>query len=183
MNRLNGISMLPLLNLQLAALFTDASGNWGCEAQEWFQLKWSQMLAGAHISVKEATPIVLVTVIWGKYWRSKRVQIFSDNTAAVETINSHSSRLKESGHLLRSLAFLITYYQCELIAKYLPGKHNTLADALSCNNKSLFLSLHPQAQRTATPIPAELLHLLIIEQPDWTSHHWTGLWSATLTQV
>ena len=110
-----------------------------------------------------------------------RVQIFSDNKATVEAINSHSSRLKESGQLLRSLAFLIAYYQCELIAKYLPGKRNPLADALSHNNKSLFLSLHPQAQRAATPIPAELLHLLIIEQPDWTSHRWTELWSATLT--
>ena len=93
------------------------------------------------------------------------MQIFSDNTATVEAINSHSSRLKESGHLLQSLAFLIAYYQCELIAKYLSGKRNTLADALSCHNKSLFLSPYPQAQRTATPIPAELLHLLIIEQP------------------
>ena len=77
----------------------------------------------------------------------------------------------------------MAYYQFELIAKYLPGKRNALADALSRNNESLFLSLHLQAQRTATPIPAELLQLLIIEQPDWTSHRWTELWSATLTQV
>ena len=49
MNRWNGILMLPLPNLQSAALVVDASGNWGCGAywgQEWFQLKGSQMLAG-----------------------------------------------------------------------------------------------------------------------------------------
>ena len=186
MNRWNGISMLPLPKLQSAPLVADASGNWGCGAywdQEWFQLKWSQMLAGAHISVKELTPIVLATAIWGKHWRCGKVQTFSDNTATVEAINSHSSRIKESGHLLRCFAFLMAYYQFELVAKYLPGKHNTLADALSHNNENLFLSLHPQAQRTTTPIPAELLQLLIIEQPDWTSHRWTELWSATLTQV
>ena len=48
--------MFPLPNLQLAAFVTDTTGNWGCGAywgQEWFQLKCSQMLAGAHISAKE----------------------------------------------------------------------------------------------------------------------------------
>ena len=62
--------MLLLPNLLSAALVTDTSGNWGCGAywgQEWFQLKWSQMLAGAHISAKELTPTVLATAIWGEY--------------------------------------------------------------------------------------------------------------------
>ena len=185
MSRWNGTSMLPLPDLQPFGLVTDASGNWGCGAywdREWFQLQWSNMLADAHISVKELTPIVLATAIWGRAWSGHKVQIMSDNAATVAAINNQTSRAKESGHLLRCLAFLTAYHQCYLHATYLPGKHNTLADALSRNNLKLFRLLHPQAQQNPTPIPPELLRLVIIEQPDWTSPRWTELWTYTLMQ-
>ena len=39
----------------------------------------------------------------------------TDNATTVEAINSHSSRLKDSGHLFRCLAFLMAYYQCRIM--------------------------------------------------------------------
>ncbi len=42
----------------------------------------------------------------------------------------------------------------------------------------LFHSLNPQAQPVPTPIPPELIHLLIIDTPDWTSSRWTTLWTS-----
>ena len=186
MKRWNGISMLPLPLKPSSTVTSDASGSWGCGAfsgPEWFHLPWTGMLADSHISIKELTPVVIAVTIWGKTWRSHTVQVLSDNSATLAAINNQTSSISESAHLLRCLAFLTAHYQCELVAKHIPGRHNTLADALSRNNLMLFRYLHPQALPCPTPLPAELLDLLIIEQPDWTSQRWTDLWSATLMQV
>ena len=180
MSRWNGTSMLPHLDLQLLSLVTDASGTWGCGAYwdcEWFQLQWSDMFADAHISVKELTPVVLATAICGRTWSGHKVQIMSDDSAAIAAINNMTSRVKESTHLLQFLAFLTVHYQCHLYAIHLPGKHNTRFDALLHNNLKLFRLLHPQAQQKPTQLLSELLRLVIIEQPDWTSPHWTELWT------
>lgn len=182
--RWNGKSMLPL-PMAPSSLVTDASGSWGCGAyweQEWFQLQWSGMLANAHISVKELTPVVLSVALWGKAWKGRRILVLSDNSSTVASINKLTSRVRESGHLLRCLAFLTAHHQCELIARHMPGKHNTLADALSRDNAELFRHLHPQAQPNPTPIPEELLQLVIMMQPDWTSQCWTELWTSILMQ-
>ena len=160
---------------------SDASGSWGCGAfwgAEWFQLEWAGLLQEAHIAIKELVPVVIATAIWGNQWRGKTVQVLSDNTAVVTAINKNTTRLKESAHLLRCLAFMSASFQCQLRASHIPGSHNTSADALSRNNLTLFRSLNPQAQQKATQISAELLHLLIIDPPDWTSRCWTTLWSS-----
>jgi len=136
-----------------------------------------------HFSIKELTPIIIAMAIWGKDWYGDKVQVLSDNSSAVATVNNKTSMVQESAYLLHDLAFLSAQHQCELVATNIPGRHNTLADALSRNNLMLFRSLHPQALLFPTTIPLELLDLLILECKDWKSHHWTELWSATLNQV
>jgi len=118
----------------------------------------------------------------GTNLEGRRIQVLSDNSASVVAINNHSSKVKEFSHLLHCLAFITAYHQYELVAKHISGKHNILVHAISCNNLSLFDSLHPQAQRQPTPLPAELLQLVILEWPDRTLHRWTELWTATLMQ-
>ena len=182
----NGITIVPPLQLDEFKLISDASGRWGCGAyweSEWFQLPWNNAFLDTHISAKELTPIVLATAIWGKAWKGHTVLVLSDNTAAVSAINSHTSSLHESAHLLRCLAFLTAHHQCDLHARYLPGRHNALADALSRDKVGVFHLLHPQARSNPTLVPEQLIKLLISERPDWTSHRWTELWTATLSQV
>ena len=99
----------------------------------WFQLEWAEMLTNAHISVKELVPMILAIATWGRLWRNHSIQVLSDNTKAVAAINSNSSKVRESAHLLRSLAFLLARFQCQLSAKYLPGANNLISDALSRN--------------------------------------------------
>ena len=178
--------MIPPPSMQPLTLISDASGTWGCGAYwgcDWFQLPWNSALQDTHISAKELAPIVLATAIWGKAWQGHTIQIFSDNTAAVAAINNHTSTLQESAHLLCCLAFLTAHYQCELEARHIPGQHNVLADALSRNNVALFRMLHPQAHPSLTALPEQLIRLLIIERPDWTSQRWTELWTASLSLV
>ena len=78
-------------------------------------------------------------------------------------------------HLLRCLSFFMAKFQFTMHVSHVAGTKNVLADALLRNNLDQFLLLHPQASRLLTPIPQELVDLLIVTRPDWTSTHWTML--------
>ena len=111
------------------------------------------------------------------------VKFRCDNSAVVAIVNKDTSRDKEVMHLVRCLAFISARYQFQAYAVHVPGVENTLADALSRNNLPLFRSTYPQANQEPSPIPSELLDLLLISKPDWISEQWTSLWSSTFTMV
>ena len=95
----------------------DTSGSWGCGAcwqSEWLQLQWSGMLQEAHISMKRLTSVVLAAGVWGRHWSASGVRVLLDNTATVAAINNQTSRIEQSAHLLRCLAFLSAQFQCTL---------------------------------------------------------------------
>ena len=184
----NGISMMSSVSRAKpdVTMLSDASGNWGCGALsglDWFQLQWAGPIKDYHITVKELVPIVLAAALWGPKWKGKTVRARCDNAAVVSIINSGSSRVQEAMHLMRCLAFLAAKDEFYIFATHIRGVDNTLADALSRNNGSLFRTLHPQAKQSPTPIPVSLLDLLIVTKPDWLSQHWTQLWSSTFAMV
>ena len=78
-------------------------------------------------------------------------------------------------HILRCLFFIEGHFGFTHVAKHIPGEHNELADAISRNHATLFLSKVPGACTTPTSVAQELLELLIHQQPDWTSQNWTAL--------
>ena len=80
--------------------------------------------------------------------------------------------------MLRCLTFLLAKWQCRLVAEHLPGTQNAIADALSRNNLLLFRSLLPQAASQPIRISPALIQLLLVSRPDWTSPHWTDLWTS-----
>jgi hypothetical protein len=92
-------------------------------------------------------------------------------------VNSRSNREAEAMHCL---AFLEVWYSFYIIATHIPGSLNVLAGALSRDNQGLFHTLYPQAHRVPTLIPRSLLDVLVTTRPDWTSQHWTLLWSNVL---
>ena len=49
------------------------------------------------------------------------------------------------------------------------------ADALSRSLVSSFFQMVPGAVRQSVQVPREALRLLVEDQPDWTSQHWTEL--------
>ena len=163
---------------------SDASGNWGCGAWcegQWFQLAWVDPVKESHITVKELIPIVVAAAIWGDKWAGGTVRVRCDNMAVVAIINKETSQDKEVMHLVRCLAFIRARFQFRIYAVHVPGVENTMADALSRNNRVLFMSLHPQAQQSPAPIPSELIDMLLLTRPDWTSPQWTNLWSSIFT--
>ena len=184
----NGISMMSTVSMNRPniVLTSDASGSWGCgafSASNWFQLQWGGQITSCHITTKELVPIVIAAAVWGPNWKGLTVRAMCDNSAVVAAINSGTSRAQEAMHLLRCLAFICAKFNFSMHANHIPGVDNTLADALSRNNDQLFKSLYPQGNPAPTPIPVELLDLLIVSMPDWTSVHWTQLWSSIFEMV
>ena len=180
----NGKSMLTEVkrNNPDAVITTDASGNWGCGGyceRNWFQVQWPQNTADLHITVKELIPIVLALGLWGSKWVGKTIQLRCDNAAAVAIVNSGDSRDAEAMHLRRCMAFIAAKFDINFFASHIRGADNKLADELSRNKVTDFMSDYPQAHPWPTPIPPELLDLVLVQKPDWKSPDWTRLWSFT----
>ena len=176
----NGISILRDTNIFSPhnEIWSDASGSWGAGAfwgSEWFQLRWAPPLLELQIAIKELIPILLACAVWGSHWHGTTVRANCDNEAVVTVINSGYSKEPFLSHLLRCIFFFSAKYDFLLTAAHIPGRLNTLADAISRDNAASFLSLYPQANRQATPIPPEFITKLLLEKPDWTSNAWT-LW-------
>ena len=161
---------------------SDTSGSWGCGpfcGSLWSQLKWAGTVVDSHITVKELVPIVIAAAIWGKHWAGCTVLANCDNAAVVAIINQGSSKNQECMHLMRCLSFIAAQFNFNLVAAHIKGVDNILADALSRNNALLFSAQLPHARPDPSTIPPELLDLLLLSKPDWTSQHWTELWSST----
>ena len=177
--------ILPNTGMEQSNLFTDASWKWGCGGiwnTRWFQWKWNEKAVNWHIVLKELLRVLLACIIWGKEWSGKRVICHCDNMAVVEVLNSGYSKDKDMMHLLRCLFFISEYHHFLVEAVHLPGKSNDAANAPSRDNISRLLQVLPEAQLHPTPIPTQVLHLLVEKQPDWISKKWTELFSTCTRQ-
>ena len=157
-------------------MWSDASGSWGAGAfwkSEWFQLQWSPPLQEEQIAIKEIIPIVMASAFWGNNWQGTTVRANCDNEAVVAVINSGYSREPSISHLLRCIFFFSAKYDFVLTAAHIPGRLNTLADAISRNNAPYFLSSYLQANTRPMEVPPEFVNKLLVEKPDWTSNTWT----------
>ena len=155
---------------------SDASGSWGCGAHttdSWFQIRWDEQSLPFSITIKELLPIMVAAVVWGTRWRAQKVLCHCDNQAVVAVLNSRSSKQPQLMHMLRCLFFVEASYGFELSASYIPTKANDLADDLSRNNLSSFLSKVPALKGSQVKIPTQLLEILVDTSGDWTSQTWT----------
>lgn len=172
----NGTSFLtPPTHLPLRQLASDASGSWGCGAwfeSHWFQLQWDVRSKALPIVVKELLPIVLAGAVWGPQWAGTNVHCLCDNQAVVACLRSRTIREKHCMHMLRTLAFVEARYAFYLRSEYINTKDNVLADDLSRDNSCSFLSKVPNADPTPTPLPSQLVELLLDASLDWTSPVW-----------
>ena len=179
----NGVSFLPpppcLPRLQM---MSDASGSWGCGAwhgRQWFQLQWDERSTGLSIMVKELLPIVLAGAVWGSKWNGHCVICHCDNQAVVASLRSRTSRESHIMHMLRTLAFVEAKHGFSLAPQYIHTKANHLADDLSRNSLSSFLTKVPEADVVATPLPWQMVDLLLDQTLDWASPRWLQLFNVT----
>lgn len=170
----NGVALFPPPPSPVVTVTSDASGEWGCGAwsqRTWFQFQWPAERRYHHIAFKELFAILLSCTTWGVGWRGTRVRARCDNQAAVHAIAARSCRDKAMMHLLRCLFFCEARYQFRLVAEHLPGIRNYLADDLSRNRLSSFLSKAPDMCQEPSQTPPNLPELLLATD-DWTSPAW-----------
>ena len=177
----NGVSFLhPPTHLPHLEITSDASGTWGCGAwhhNAWFQLRWDNRSQALSIAEKELIPIILALAVWGKAWAGHQIVCHCDNQVVVACLKSRTSKSKGVMHLLRCLVFIEARQQCYLKPVYIDTQSNYLADALSRNNLSLFLSKVKGADPYPTQVSLPLLDLLVDSTADWTSPRWSRLFS------
>ena len=84
---------------------------------------------------------------------------------------------------LRCLWFFVAYFDTCLTIEHLAGALNITADQLSRNNMQSFFVTTPQADQQQTPFPAELLQIMALHGPDWTSQEFKELFAAIIRRV
>ena len=184
----NGLSMmLPLRQQNPEVILTsDASGSWGCGAYccngQWLQYQWSHLTAGYDITAKELLPIVFGAAIWGRDWKDKSVLCRCDNEAVVHIINTGTSRDPIAMGLMHCLFFITAKFNLLLSAAHIAGANNELADALSRNKRTLFLSNYPQAIPHGSAVPDSLVNLLVDSRMDWTLPSWSSRFTSIFDQ-
>ena len=166
--RWNGLSFFlmpewaPLPDFQVSS---DAAGALGYGAffnNQWFYGPWSASQQSLSIAYKELFPIVVAAYLWGSQWSSRRVEFFCDNESVVAVLSSGTSRDPNLMILLRYLALLAVRHSFSFKASSVPGKANSVADALSRFQFQRFRCLAPQAEPTPTPVPPDLLTALLV---------------------
>ena len=176
----NGVSLFPPAEPSIH-VFSDASGGFGCGAFSvsagWFQLQWPPAWQDYSIAVKEMLPVVAAAANWGYLWAGAHVSFHVDNMAVVAVLQRQAPRDRDLAHLLRCLCFYAAHYQFCFSPSHIAGHLNTAADALSCNNITLFSSLFPQVPHS--PVSPTVAACLLHSQPDWGSSAWTSLFSSS----
>ena len=106
-------------------------------------------------------PIVVACVLWGNKWNRKRILFHCDNMSTVQIINKGRSKVKVIMKLLRRLTWCAAKHNFTVHAQHVPGKLNSVADALSRFQMETFRKLAPKADTRPTPCPP-LTELLMI---------------------
>ena len=182
----NGVSSLQPGSMPDVAAQTDASGSWGCVAfckGRWLQWEWPAEWADQSIMVKELVPIVFSCAVWGKSLARKVILFQCDNTGVVAAIKKGSAKESMIMHLLRVLWFFVAYFDITIRIEHIPGIHNGVADQLSRNQMQNFFRSNPQAHLLPTPLPLELLQIVSVKKPDWTSPGFTQLFNIITLKV
>lgn len=79
----------------------------------------------------EFLALLIAVRLWGARWAGLRVQVYCDNTAVVNVINSGKTSDPLMGKILRNAWLVISSQEFEIRAVHLPGVTNRLADYLS----------------------------------------------------
>ena len=86
-------------------------------------------------------------------------------------------------HLLRTLWFFVARFDVAISIEHIAGAQNKTADQLSRYDMNAFFLSNPQASMLPTPLPEELLRIMSVTGPDWTSQEFSQLFNATCNKV
>ena len=133
----NGVSFIP------SALWTEPDVSFatdsclvGCGGiclGEYFHTSFPKDIKDQELPIHclEMLAVLLGVRIWGAHLQSLKVQIYCDNDAAVQVINSGKTKDAFMGSCIRELWLEVSKYGFQLRAVHLPGEENRVPDWLS----------------------------------------------------
>ena len=133
----NGVSIIPpLVWDEPDVTFSTDSCLGGCGgicAFEYFHAAFPESIRslGLPIHKLEMLAVLIGVRIWGHRLEGLRLQIYCDNSAAVDVINSSKTKDPFLATCLRELWLEVSKFGFELRAVHLPGEENRVADWLS----------------------------------------------------
>ena len=119
----------------------------GCFPQSWSRLP---------IHILELFPIYLLINIFQEVFRNASLRIQCDNLAIVHTLNNLTSKDPKTMIILRKITLLLLKHNIVIHAVHLPGKVNTLCDALSRQEATGELLRRHHMDDLPTPVPSSL---------------------------
>ena len=164
----NGISVFYNANAITSddlCLWTDASltiGFGGYFQGQWFSEPWPTSLHsylplndGEAISIAfcELYPIVVSALLWGHCWKRQRIVFLCDNEATVAILRKGRSKSPHIMPLMRKLTLLSAFHQFTILSNHVPGKQNSIADALSRLQIKRFRQMAPDALPNPCLVP------------------------------
>ena len=84
-----------------------------------------------NINVLELWPVVLSAHRWGKFWKDRKVRLYTDNTQVMSMINTGRSSSTECMFWLRELFWVSVLYNFHIVASYVRSSDNVVPDFLS----------------------------------------------------
>ena len=133
----NGVSFIPpAVWAEPDATFSTDSCLTGCGGicgLEYFHAVFPPSIQRQQLPIHKLEMLALLVGVrvWGKKLQGMRLQIYCDNTAAVEVTNSSKTKDPFLASCLRELWLEISIYGFEMRAVHLPGEENRVADWLS----------------------------------------------------
>ena len=121
----------PVVDVQTDACFEAAGAYF---SGDWVYLNFgmeSPVLSDLHIIHKEVLAVVVAAERWASRWANKHVIIKSDSQAAVGIINKGSTCNGFVMSWLCRLFWLSAIYNFRIVAHYIKGADNIIADAIS----------------------------------------------------
>ena len=127
----NGVTMYDIRPIT-AEIFLDASlTGLGVFGQFVYALSIPKNYMNYNIAQLEILNIVVALKVWGQNWENKRIQIFCDNRAVVDTLNSGRAKEDTLATCARNIWLLTAMYDITLITSHVYDVRNATADLLS----------------------------------------------------
>lgn len=100
----------------------------------WIHTNWAldrPALMRSHINVKELAIIKEAIMCWGPCFPNHRINVFSDNTTAVYSVNTGATKNPIANSLIKEIARIARLWGLTIVAHHIPGALNPIADAIS----------------------------------------------------
>ena len=100
---------------------------------EYFHAQFPSFILQQHLNINqlELLTIVVCLKLWHDRLRGLSLEILTDNQSSAHALNYQRSTDSFMQCCIRELWLLLALHNIHLIARHIPGKANTLADALS----------------------------------------------------